>query len=280
LVSALPELGPLVFINAHGNPSIDFADRNAVRTLNHAILASEYAVSSWELPPSALCPAIPGRADHVHAVADLLIGDDGEVRRGESVNVLDIGVGASCIYPILGRHEYGWKFVATDADETALRSAKSIAQANSFLADAVEFRLANHSSDILRNVVLPGDRFDLTLCNPPFYASEEEASAANRRKRRGLSGKDRPTAKGEARNFGGRSMELWCEGGERGFIRRMIEQSAEVRDRCAWFTTLVSKKGALQSTERALKRFDVSESRILPIQHGHKTSRIVAWRFS
>lgn len=278
LIDAVPELRALVSINAHGNPSIDFADADAVRTLNRALLVADYGVTSWDLPPTALCPAVPGRADHVHAVADLLKDEEGAAGSSESITALDIGVGASCIYPIIGRHEYGWRFVATDADQNALESARSIAAANPGLSGAVEFRLAADPADILNNVLRPGDRFDLTLCNPPFYGSKEEAEAANLRKRRGLASLARGPIVA-ARNFGGRSMELWCDGGERGFIRRMIEQSALVRDQCRWFTTLVSKKGALQSTERALARIEATQVRILPIRHGHKTSRILAWTF-
>lgn len=280
LTAALPALAPLVSKNVHGDPTIDFADPAAVRALNTAILVSEYGVSSWELPPDALCPPIPGRADHVHAVADLLKDAAGNVPTGDAVTVLDIGVGASCIYPIIGRHVYGWRFVGTDTDAVALESARAIVAANPGLCGGVELRSPADPSDIFKGVVLPDERFAVTMCNPPFHTSAEEAEGANQRKLRGLAGgPDRGLARTPNRNFGGRSAELWCEGGERGFIKRMIEQSAAFREQCRWFTTLVSRKKTLEGTERALSRAEATDVRILPLKHGQKASRIVAWTF-
>jgi 23S rRNA (adenine1618-N6)-methyltransferase len=38
--------------------------------------------------------------------------------------VLDIGTGASCIYPILGQTVYQWHFVASDIDPISINTAK------------------------------------------------------------------------------------------------------------------------------------------------------------
>ncbi|MFG0320276.1 MAG: RlmF-related methyltransferase, partial [Planctomycetota bacterium JB042] len=100
----------------------------------------------------------------------------------------------------------------------------------------------------------------------------------HREKLRGL-GAATSSADAPRRNFGGRDAELWCEGGERGFLRRMIEQSAAFADRCGWFTSLVSRKESLRPAERALARVRPAEVRTLPLSHGRKTTRILAWRF-
>jgi 23S rRNA (adenine1618-N6)-methyltransferase len=41
------------------------------------------------------------------------------------VRVLDIGVGANCVYPLIGHAEYGWRFLGVDIDEAALANAQA-----------------------------------------------------------------------------------------------------------------------------------------------------------
>ncbi len=67
--------------------------------LNKALLAAHYDIEYWDIPDTYLCPPIPGRADYVHRVAELL---DVEVKGKyvhHKVRALDVGVGANCIYP-------------------------------------------------------------------------------------------------------------------------------------------------------------------------------------
>tara|TARA_R110002049_G_scaffold285775_4_gene467314 strand:+ start:7279 stop:7518 length:240 start_codon:yes stop_codon:yes gene_type:complete len=67
-----------------------------------------------------------GRVDYVHHISDLLKSSKIE----DNIAILDIGTGASCIYPILGNAEYSWTFVGTDIDETSLKQAQSIINKN------------------------------------------------------------------------------------------------------------------------------------------------------
>ncbi len=141
------------------------------------------------------------------------------------------------------------------------------------------------------------ESFALSMCNPPFYASAAEAAEGNRRKRQNLSGKRGKGSKGGTRgrgkpaghgddqpapadrNFGGQACELWCPGGELGFVQRMITQSAERPALCGWFTTLVSKGAPLPRLTRALQAAEAAEVRVLEMAHGQKQSRILAWTF-
>jgi 23S rRNA (adenine1618-N6)-methyltransferase len=67
----------------------------------------------------------------LHLIADLLAENNlGKIPKGDQITCLDIGVGASCIYPIIGVTEYGWKFIGSDIDSKSLESAKKIALAN------------------------------------------------------------------------------------------------------------------------------------------------------
>ena len=108
LEATLPELREIIFDNDYGQQSIDFANPIAVKLLNKALLLHYYGVSYWDIPVGYLCPPIPGRADYLHHVADLLARDQGrKIPFGEGVHILDLGVGANLIYPILAKSNDG-----------------------------------------------------------------------------------------------------------------------------------------------------------------------------
>ena len=277
LIDGTPELAPFVALNAYGNESVDFANPEAVRALNRALLKLQYGVTDWNLPPAYLCPPIPGRADAVHHLADLL-AEGGAVPTGPAVRVLDIGTGANCIYPLIGHGEYGWSFVGTDIDKTALACAQQTLDANPGYREAIELRLQASPLSVFQDVLGRDEIFDLSLCNPPFHASRHDARAGTERKWQNL-GKDAERSKAPVLNFGGQDAELCCEGGEEGFITRMIQESGLVPGHCMWFSTLVSKASSLPAIYRSLKNAGVQDSRTLDMAQGQKKSRIVAWTF-
>jgi len=277
LIKSCPELAPFVQPNKFGNPSIDFANAQAVKLLNKAILKQFYDIAVWDIPQNYLCPPIPGRADYIHHVADLLASShNGKIPTGPSVSVLDIGVGANCVYPIIGHKAYGWHFVGTDIDPLAIKTANQIISSNPTLKGAVECRLQSKPSNIFSNILKKGEVFDLSICNPPFHSSSEEASEGAERKVRNLKTE---TTSASPLNFGGQNHELIYEGGEAEFIRRMVKQSSELPDRCLWFTSLVSKKSNLYAIYKSLKKVGALEVRTIEMTHGQKQSRIVAWTF-
>ena len=115
LIAVEPRLKAFMIINPYGKPSIDFANPEAVRVFNAALLKQLYGIKDWQIPEGYLCPPVPGRADYIHGLADLLAIDaKGEIPRGTGFTVLDVGTGANCIYPLLGQHDYGWRFIACD----------------------------------------------------------------------------------------------------------------------------------------------------------------------
>ena len=272
LIRTSHELAGFIVPHPLRGDTIDFFDPVAVTTLNRALLRHDYGLTWWDIPAGYLCPPIPGRADYIHHAADLL----GEGRLN-GATVLDIGTGANCIYPIIGVREYGWRFVGSDIDSVAIQSARKIVAANPVLVGKIECRLQPSPSDIFNGIVRTGERFELTVCNPPFHASAKEAAAGTLRKLRNLGngGKiEKPVL-----NFGGRNNELWCPGGESAFVRRMIAQSVPLGERCRWFTTLVSKRGSLPAIYQALKTARAMEVRTIAMSQGQKHSRLVAWTF-
>jgi 23S rRNA (adenine1618-N6)-methyltransferase len=275
LLKSCPGLAPFVALNPYGEASIDFANPEAVRALNKALLAHFYGVAHWDVPAHCLCPPIPGRADYLHHLADLLASSNGGViPAGKAVRVLDIGVGANCIYPLLGRHEYGWRFTGSDIDPAALAAAQEILRANPGLTDGIELRLQRSPGHIFQGLVLPTDSFDLTVCNPPFHASLRDAREGTERKWRNLGKAGTPVL-----NFGGQGAELWCPGGEAAFVGRMVEESARIPSQCLWFTTLLSKAANLPRVRAALAKAGALDIRIIEMAQGQKRSRIVAWTY-
>jgi 23S rRNA (adenine1618-N6)-methyltransferase len=296
LIAAYPQLQPFVTINEHGidprdsaqpKQTIDFSNPKAVKALNKALLIADYDILNWDIPPHYLCPPIPGRVDYIHYVADLLaLKNDGIIPEGETVEVLDTGIGANCIYPILGNTVYGWSFVGTEIDEKALQNCKKIIENNPRLIDAISLQMQTESRYIFKNIITPEDRFSLTICNPPFHNSPEEAAKAAIRKVNNLQANKNNSKGGAERietlpvlNFGGQNTELWCDGGELGFLTQMIFESAKYPMQCLWFTTLVSKRENLSSLYKTLNKVNVVEVKTIDMAQGQKNSRILAWTF-
>jgi 23S rRNA (adenine1618-N6)-methyltransferase len=277
LVQSCPELAGFLIQNPSGGDSIDFADADSVRVFNRAILHSQYGILHWDLAEGYLCPPIPGRADYLHGLADLLSGSlPQELPAGQAVRVLDIGVGANCIYPLLGHASYGWQFVGTDIDANALRAAQAIVNANT-LGGAITLRLQTQRGKIFAGMLQAAERFDLCLCNPPFHSSAAIAESTNRRKWRNFGVQE--NAVSGALNFGGKGGELWCTGGEASFIKRMINESAAIPTQVLWFSSLVSKAGNVPDIYKQLKKIGAVEVLTVPMAQGNKQSRFVAWSF-
>ncbi|MEO8886193.1 MAG: 23S rRNA (adenine(1618)-N(6))-methyltransferase RlmF [Mucilaginibacter sp.] len=275
LIKVCADLAPYVSLNQFNQLSINFADAGAVKELNKSLLKYFYHIELWDIPEGFLCPPIPGRADYIHYVADLLAAENnGVIPTGRSVKVLDVGVGANCIYPLIGHAEYGWNFVGSDVDHLAVASANNIVDANE-LDKFISIRKQASAKNIFNGIIKPGEKFDLVLCNPPFHSSSKDAAEGTKRKWRNLGKKQVETSL----NFGGQSHELWYEGGEERFVLRMIEESQQYAKNCGWFTSLISKKDTLTSGYRALDRAGATQVKNISMSQGQKVSRLLAWTF-
>jgi 23S rRNA (adenine1618-N6)-methyltransferase len=272
LCAAVPALSAFVRDNGYGQLSIDFANSDAVKTLNQALLKQLYSVAHWQLPDGFLCPAVPGRVDYLHYLADLLaLLNKNKVPTGSKVQLLDTGCGANLIYPLLAQAEYGWKVTASELDPMAAEAAHLLIEQNQ-LQHKITLRQQPHSSHIFHGIIQPDDLFDLTLCNPPFHTSAEQAAAGSERKAKNLGYK-----KAEL-NFAGRSHELWCDGGEVAFITTMIEESQSYAQQVLWFSSLVSKQDNLPALQKQLTQ-QGAEHQVINMQQGNKQSRILVWSF-
>ena len=272
LVAQSPELEAFTTRNPVGRTTIDFQDVGAVRMLNRALLKTYYDIDFWDIPADYLCPPIPGRVDYIHYLADLLAdNNDQEIPRGPNIKVLDIGTGASLVYPLIGQSEYGWDFTGVDVDAGAIKSAQRICETNKL---NIALRRQDTPENTLRGVIEPDDVFHVTLCNPPFHASMEQANRGTQRKWSNL-GK----GKSQKLNFGGQNAELWYPGGEIKFIANMVEQSRDFADQCLWFSSLVSKKDNLQPLYKILRKAKVADFKVVEMAQGQKISRFIAWTY-
>ena len=277
LIARCPGLAPFVQLNIHNDESIDFANPEAVKMLNTALMKQYYALQYWDIPPGYLCPPIPGRADYIHYMAELLGRSNyGKVPMGNKVSCLDIGLGANCIYPIIGNHEYGWHFIGSDIDPVAIESADKIIDSNPTLKGAIECRLQTNPADIFYGVIQKDEIIDLVVCNPPFHASLEDSQAENLRK---LSNLTQEKVTTPTQNFGGQAGELWCDGGEEKFVRAMVRQSRQFTTSVFWFSSLIAKKSHLQGIYEELRKAKAEDVKTIPMGQGNKSSRIVAWTF-
>ncbi len=269
LVKINPDLKPFVCFKKNSEvQTIDFFEPKAVKMLNKAILFQYYNLDYWDIPKGFLCPPIPGRADYIHYVAELV--------DKKSVKCLDIGVGANCIYPIIGVNEYNWDFVGAEFNVDALNSAIKIVDLNTVLKDKIEIRQQLNEENIFIGIIKKEEYFDITICNPPFHSSENEAIKVAKRKIKNLTKKN---IKVPILNFGGQNNELFCKGGEIKFIEKMILESKEYSKNCNWFTTLVSKESNLDYFYSLLKKMDVEEYKTINMKHGNKNTRIIAWKY-
>ena len=277
LSAVYPVLKKYIVPNKAGEPTITFSDRDAVKALNKALLKTYYDIDYWELPGDNLTPPIPGRADYIHYLADLIARkSNGIIPRGNDVKILDVGVGANCIYPIVGNYEYDWNFVGAELDYLSHKNASEIVRKNARLRNKVEIRMQYNSSNIFTNIIKQGEKFDATICNPPFFSSNKEVMDQTMRKIRNLGGK---TDQKPVQNFGGNNSELWCRGGERLFISNMIKESVNFKHQVKWFTTLVSRKENLHHLKSMLARVKAKHVEVINMEQGNKVTRLLVWHF-
>ena len=264
LIALNANLKEYVVKNRFGVLSIDFSNPKAVKELNTSLLFTYDTITTWHFPDKNLCPPIPGRLDYMHHLADLLSAE-------ENIQILDIGTGASCIFPLLGVAEYNWSFVATDIDLDSLDCAQDIIDDNN-LDSKIELRQQFNEANILQGILEAQDSFTATMCNPPFYKSAEEAQGANRRKTRNLKNNT-------VRNFSGNQNELWYVGGEKAFLHNYLYESSLFQKQSKWFTSLVSKKENVLSLQASATKLGATEFKIFPMHQGNKVTRIVCWSF-
>lgn len=177
------------------------------------------------------------------------------------------GTGAVAIYPLLLRYLRPEALIcATELDETSVKHAQTTLRANSVPESSIQVMRAPNALEKDGRILFPlfeadpPNAFDLTVCNPPFFASEEEMQR----------GADLKAEQAHAAGTAAAN-ELITPGGEVAFVRQMMVDSldaaalqAERGARHAWYTSLIGKYASLQPLVHFLKERCVSPGNASP----------------
>ncbi|KAI9365867.1 hypothetical protein BD770DRAFT_423739 [Pilaira anomala] len=240
---------------------IDFKDPEAVKELN-VCLMKEYFDITMDFPIDSLCPPVPNRLNYILWLQDLM----NDTVTTTNIIGIDIGVGASCIYPLLGcANNPNWRFLATDVDSRSIKYAIENVERNN-LQDRIIIRYNPDPNKIF--ILDDTTDYDFCMCNPPFYSSQEEIE-------QGLLNKElEPSTVCQ-----GSINEMITEGGELGFISRMIKESVGLGRRIRWYTSLVGLKKTIQPLVRLLKESGISNYVVTTFIQGDTTRWGIAWSF-
>ncbi len=264
-----------IVLNPSGEETIDFSSSRAVYELNKAMLLADFKLADYYLPTGYLIPPIPGRLDYLLHVRDFLL-EKFNIAVDSKLRGLDIGTGANGVYCILGAQHFNWTMVGAESDAKATKIAIANMKHTKGLQDKVEIRHQENKSFLFKNIMQSNEQFDFTVCNPPFHSSREEALKGSLRKLKNLAG---ATHKNDVSlNFEGQANELWCNGGEALFIKRLIKESILFKDQVKVFTSLVAKADNLLKIEKQLKKAKANYQ-IITLEQGNKKSRFVLWWF-
>jgi len=253
--------------NFKGEDSIDFSNPLAIRALNKTLLQHYYGIENWNIPDTNLCPSIPKRADYIHHMADVLIESNfGVLPLGENITCFNIGMGASCIYPILGVTEYNWNFIASDIDNSAITTAQVTINANDSLKNKIDCKLQENQKDFFYGIINKDEKVDFSICNPPLFASLEIAKKSTEKK----------NALYPISEIG---KELIFDGGEINFLQQLVKESKKFATNCFWFSTLVNKQSNQKGMVEFLKELGATQTKVIPMGMGNKSSQIITWTF-
>ncbi|XP_068173468.1 RNA N6-adenosine-methyltransferase mettl16 [Antennarius striatus] len=263
LASKYPDFQQHVHTNLTGRPIVNFKEPEAVRALTCTLLKEDFGLTI-EIPLERLIPTVPLRLNYIHWVEDLIDGQK-QLRRG-----IDIGTGASCIYPLLGATMNGWYFLATEVDDICFDYAtRNVEQNNlSELIKVVKVPKKTLLMDALKEeteIV-----YDFCMCNPPFFANQLEAKGVNSRNSR------RPPP--SSVNTGGVT-EIMAEGGELEFVKRIIHDSLQLKKRLRWYSCMLGKKCSLAPLKEELRNQGVPKVTHTEFCQGRTMRWALAWSF-
>ncbi|EGG09833.1 uncharacterized protein MELLADRAFT_74344, partial [Melampsora larici-populina 98AG31] len=178
LAYSYPGLKPFLIDRSDGTARvlIDFKNPEAIRQLSIALLKRDFDLDI-SLPPDRLCPMVPGRLDYCLWIIDLLDLQDLEITNGEDLIGVDIGTGASAIYPLLfSRLLSCVKMMATEIDQKSYESAQTNISNNDLAKqiDLIRYTVKQSSIFPTAHILASPCRLAFTMCNPPFYSSREE----------------------------------------------------------------------------------------------------------
>ncbi|KAL4760859.1 DUF890 domain protein [Aspergillus foveolatus] len=255
------------------NHQLDFTDPDAVRQLTVSLLKRDFGLDV-NIPETRLCPPVPNRLNYILWLQDLLDTTGAGCRDAyepeRSVTGLDIGTGCCSIYPILGvRTRPNWKFIATDIDDENIKSSTETVKANN-LESRIRIVKTSTDNDLISLNTLGVERLDFTMCNPPFYSSQDEMIASAKEK-------DRPPFSACT----GAEIEMVTRGGEVSFVSRIITESIALQEKVLWYTSMLGKLSSVSALIERLIELGNTNYAVTEFVQGNKTRRwAIAWSWA
>ncbi|EFW17460.1 hypothetical protein CPSG_05903 [Coccidioides posadasii str. Silveira] len=253
------------------NGQLDFNDPGAVRQLTKSLLRRDFKLNV-ELSDDRLCPPVPNRFNYVLWLQDLIDTTNDDYRGGydpeREVVGLDIGTGASCIYPLLAcAQRPKWMFVATDINDKNFQYAQENVKRNNLQSRIRVVKTTAEDPLIALGDKVPFERLQFTMCNPPFYESEEEMLAS-------ANLKHRPPNSACT----GAPVEMVTAGGEESFVQRIIDESLKLRNKVQWYTSMLGKLSSVTKLIEKLLESGNQNWAVTEFVQGSKTRRwAIAW---
>ncbi|KAK1723627.1 hypothetical protein CaCOL14_007220 [Colletotrichum acutatum] len=246
--------------------NLDFNDPSAVMQLTKTLLKADFGLNI-ELPDDRLCPPVPNRHNYLLWLKTLLDSTTYGVP-DQKVLGLDIGTGASCIYPLLGCTQRKWSFFATDIDSKSLQFAQRNVELNN-LQSRISVIARVPQDPIMPLADLGIESLTFVMTNPPFYTSEDDLLNSAKQK-------SRPPLTACT----GAPVEMVTDGGEVKFVSRILEESLFLRERVQWYTSMFGKQSSLEEFIAILKEKNINNYAVTEFVQGNKTRRwAVAWSF-
>lgn len=122
----------------------------------------------------------------------------------------------------------------------------------------------------------PNSSFDFCMCNPPFFGSLEELQPPTHQL-----GKRNRTGKRRAAKCppSGSTDELFVDGGEIEFVRKIVEESCELKTKIKVYTTMLGHKSNVANVFQLLGDRNILNISTTEFCQGHTTRWGIAWSF-
>ncbi|CAI4228968.1 unnamed protein product [Auanema sp. JU1783] len=274
-----PTLRKHCTLGQNGRIHINFREDEAIRALTHAIFHNDFGLNV-DLSSGCLVPRIPQKLNYLLLLEDLLQLNN----LTERVNGIDIGTGASCVYPLLGAKRFDWNFVGTDVNPHSIEIASKNVSQNS-LEQCIETQLVEEDTFFQGVMEKHPDRvFEFSMCNPPFFEQEETYERFPVQLSPGkfcnLPDYGATTSRPPPRSSTvAKVNELETSGGEESFVLKMIEESIVYKEKISIFTSMLGKKTSLKPLMQRLHDLPDVKCKNFVLYQGRTHRWVIAWTF-
>ncbi|CAO1303350.1 unnamed protein product [Diamesa hyperborea] len=269
LAKNYPEFEQFVKLDISGKAKIDFKDHDTLRIFTKCCLLQDFNLKVT-LPVDKLTPTLPLRLNYILWIEDLVNF------AGLQTNVvgIDIGTGASCIYPLLAvRSNIDWRIFALELDVVNFNHAQQNIDMNN-LQNQITLVLQHQNESRIFKALLEKENstFTFCMCNPPFFRSEKDV----------LQGKNRTGKRKAPKSLVvGSPLELVCNGGEYEFVKNIIDESLSLRKSIKIYSSMLGHKSTLVDLMSYLKEQKITNFTSTVFCQTGKTMRWgLAWTFS